>query len=181
MVPTESFENQLQHFLPEDLRCAVTLRKLSREDVERMIEYFDSLGETSRHFFHPHDFDRDNAERICCDTGSGSYRVVAEFGGRIVGYAWFTPNKEAAFATVGIGISDAFQGRKLGGALMDALTAEARARGLAALRLTVYKDNERALRLYSSRGYRIVGEEGPQHVMDLIFDQDKYLGGAIDE
>lgn len=162
--------SKYQRLLPEELRGCVTIRELRRDDVERVVAYFASLGEQSRHFFHPHEFDRENAERICSDTASGSYRIVAECSGRIVGYAWFTPGRDASLATVGIGISDDFQGRKLGGALMDALIAEAASRCFAVLRLTVYKDNERGIRLYTSRGYRIVGEEGPQHVMELVLN-----------
>lgn len=134
------------------------------------MRYFGSLGEVSRGFFHPHPFDREHAESICSASSPDIYRIVAEAGGEIVGYAWFAPSPMSPYPVVGIGVSDGFQGRGLGGALMDALSAEAVARGLAGLRLTVYKDNERGMRLYTSRGYVVVGEEGRQHVMDLVFD-----------
>ncbi len=163
----------MQEFLPEDLRSSVTLRAAGPDDVERMMRYFESLGETSRGFFHPHPFDREHSESICCDTNADTYRVVVVSDDDIVGYAWFGPSSRSPYPMVGIGVSDAFQGRRLGGALMDALTAEARARNLPGLRLTVYKNNERAVRLYTSRGYRIVGEEGKQHVMDLVLGENQ--------
>lgn len=160
----------LQGLLPAGLRDSVVLREVNCGDIDRMVEYFESLGEQSRGFFHPHPFDREHAEDICRDDNPGAYRVVAEYDGRIVGYAWFNPWKHSPYCTVGIGVSDDFQGKRLGGALMDALEAEARARKLPGLRLTVYKTNERGVRLYASRGYQIVGEEGPQHVMELALD-----------
>ena len=159
--------------MPPALKDSVVLREVECGDVERMIEYFDSLGERSRGFFHPHPFDAERAQEICGDKTPGAYRIVAECEGRIVGYAWFNPWKQSPFCTLGIAISDDFQGRGLGGALMDALEAEARARKLPGLRLTVYRTNERGVRLYVSRGYRIVGEEGPQHVMELSLDEAK--------
>lgn len=168
--------SDLQRFLPESLRDSVVLRKLRCDDADKIEGYFKSLGEDSRGFFHPHPFDREQAEKICQDTEPGVYRIVAETGGRIVGYAWFSPWNESPMSAVGIGISDDFQGRRLGGALMDALTAEAKARKLPGLVLTVYKTNERGVRLYTSRGYRIVGEQGPQHIMELAFDERSNTG-----
>lgn len=160
-----------QDFLPDCLRASVVLRELERGDVDKMMGYFESLGEHTREFFHPHPFDLAHAEEICADDNANSYRIVAECDERIVGYAWFTPWKEAPYCTVGIGIADDWQGQRLGGALMDALGAEARERKLPGLRLTVYKTNDRGVRLYKSKGYRIVGEDGPQYVMDLVLDQ----------
>ena len=160
---------ELNRFLPEELRGEVVLRLPEADDVESMLSYFESLGEASRGFFHPHPFDRENAEKICADCPADAYRVVAECAGKIVGYAWFGPTKGSEYPSVGIGISDAFQGKRLGGALMDCLSCEARRRGLPGLRLTVYKNNERGIRLYGSRGYRIVGEEKGQHVMEVLF------------
>lgn len=161
----------LQQHLPTSLRDSVILRELECGDVDRVVDYFESLSEASRDFFHPHPFDRMNAEQICRDDAPGPYRIVAECDGRIVGYAWFAPPRDCPYPTVGIAISDDFQGKRLGGALMDALTAEARRRGHAGLRLTVYKTNERGVRLYTARGYKIVGEEGHQHIMDLVFER----------
>ena len=148
------------------------LRRLSPDDTDKMMGYFESLGDDTRAHFHPHPFDLEHARSTCEDTTPECYRLVAEQDGKIVGYAWFAPAKDWKYPTVGIGISDNSQGKRLGGALMDALTAEAKQRGIPGLSLTVYKQNERGIRLYSSRGYKIVGEQGPQHVMDLIIEEE---------
>jgi len=162
---------KLNRFRAEELRTTVTLRRPRCDDVQKVLDYFESLGEASRGFFHPHPFDRENAERMCREDSHSWYRVVAEADGRIVGYAWFAPWKDHQCPTVGIGISDEFQGRHLGGALMDALIDEAKERGLPGLRLSVYPENERALKLYTSRGFRIVGKHRREHMMQLDLEE----------
>ncbi len=152
----------------------MVLRSPGPDDVCAVEAYFETLGEQTRAFFHPHPFDQQHAEHICHpEKEPEAFRIVAETAGRIVGYAWFSPSDKSPYPMVGIGISDDFQGKRLGGALMDALIAEAEQRGYAGLRLTVFKENERGVRLYRSRGYHIVGEKGQEHVMDLVFHQEK--------
>lgn len=152
----------------------VLVRSPHNDDEEAIMAYFESLGETSRGFFHPHPFDRNHARIICSELDENTYRLVAECGERIIGYAWFGPATDVTnYPTVGIGISDDYQGRGLGAALMVALSGEARIRGYTGLSLTVYKSNLRALRLYESCGYKVVGEMGEQHIMDLLFDECK--------
>lgn len=160
----------LNDFLPEELRGQVCLRTPVQGDTHKCMDYFSRLGEVSRGFFHPHPFDLEHAELICRDDNPDEFRVFAEHEDRIVGYAWFGVSSRFKLPVLGIGVSDDFQGRRLGGALMDSLAAEARRRGLPGLCLTVFKTNERGVRLYSSRGYRIAGEKGEEHVMELEFD-----------
>lgn len=155
-------------FLPDDLRAEVTIREVRPQDAQLLVEAFARLSERSVAFFHPHPFDRANAERIAETAGAPNLRLVGVSGGRVVGYAFFEPS-DADVPVVGIGVADEFQGRKLGGALMDALAAGAKARGWPGLRLTVFKTNERALRLYISRGYRIIGERGEEWIMETRF------------
>ena len=166
----------MNRFLPEELKSSVNLRSPGPGDEDSVEDYFQSLGETSRAFFHPHPFDREHAEMICRDTDPAAFRMVAECGDRIVGCAWFSPSDKSPHPMVGIGVSDDFQGKRLGGAMLDALIAEAKTRRHAGLRLTVYKENERGVRLYQSRGCRIVGEKGPEHVMELVFDHSDQSG-----
>jgi GNAT superfamily N-acetyltransferase len=55
-------------------------------------------------------------------------------------------------------------GEGIGGAVLDALLAEARRRGYSHVRLLTHVDNERSHRLYASRGFsltgRVLGGEG---------------------
>ena len=67
----------------------------------------------------------------------------------------------------------AAHGTGLGPALMDAVLAEARARGNARLLLGVHPDNRRARRFYERTGFQVVGERaflvGTQHFTDPIY------------
>lgn len=163
----------LNQFVPDELKGEVNLRVPSQDDTDKCLDYFARLSEVSRGFFHPHPFDLEHAEHICQNDNPDEFRVFAEYEGKIVGYAWFGISNRFRFPVLGIGISDDFQGRRLGGALMDSLAAEAKRRGLPGLCLTVFKTNERGVKLYTSRGYRIVGEKGEEHVMELEFEKER--------
>jgi ribosomal protein S18 acetylase RimI-like enzyme len=54
---------------------------------------------------------------------------------------------------VGIGTDPARRGRGVGGRLLDEFAAEGRRRGYATLRLSVYRDNPTARRLYERAGW----------------------------
>jgi len=153
----------------------VTLRLVALDDVERLLGFFAGLSEQSRYWFRPHGFDRDQAERIANDAcGPQTFRLVAVFDDRIIGYAWFEPFQTwPDIPTVGLGVVDEFHDRGLGRAMMRALIERAREIGCAGLRLSVCKDNPRAQHLYTSLGYRIDGEtdDGKQHTMRLLFEE----------
>lgn len=67
----------------------------------------------------------------------------------------------------------AMHGSGLGGALMTAVLAEARARGRARVLLGVHPDNRRARRFYERTGFRVIGERtftvGTQRFTDPIY------------
>jgi len=155
--------------LTDDSAKGIVVRNVTSEDEEKMVAYFESLGQASRDFFHPHPFDRENARRVCGSTDRQTFCVVAEHEDRIIGYAWFGMSEKSPYPMLGIGISDNAQGKGLGRILMDTLIEEARRRNHAGLRLTVYPNNDRAVRLYTNCGFKIVGEKGQEHVMDLVF------------
>jgi len=85
---------------------------------------------------------------------------------------------------LGMGIDPAFQGRSVGRQLLDALLAAADARGLSRVALEVWEDNERARRLYASRGFevecveRAIGYREGAFVTDL--SMARLRGAALD-
>ena len=85
-------------------------------------------------------------------TRSYLVAVPSDDSDEILGYAGlFAPGTEADVQTVAV--APAAQGRGLGGRLVDALIAEARRRGATSLLLEVRADNERAIALYTARGF----------------------------
>ncbi|MDH7571266.1 MAG: GNAT family N-acetyltransferase, partial [Armatimonadota bacterium] len=152
------------------------LRPLRVSDVDRLLAFFVSLSPESRRLFRPYAFTRDDAARACSEAeGDRSTRlvIIRPQGDAIVGYGYFT---EAGVADpripiLGIAIADSYQNMGLGRALMEALIEEARLQGKLGLQLTVYKENARAIHLYSRLGFQLTGEadNGRQHAMRLAF------------
>ena len=66
---------------------------------------------------------------------------------------------EPSFGVLALGVLPEKQGRGIGRRLMEEATHVARARGFRRMHLTVAASNERAIRLYSSQGWRIENRE----------------------
>ena len=92
----------------------------------------------------------------------GSYGLVAEADARVVGLGSLhaddgSPRRRHA-AEVGLVVHPGWHGKGVGRALLDALTDLAdNWLGLRRLELTVYADNDAAIRLYESCGFRREG------------------------
>ncbi len=87
---------------------------------------------------------------------------VAEFDGRFAGSVSFDERPEfpQLLHLFALAVVPALQGRGVGSALIGAVEAEARRRGLEGVYLGVADDNHRAQRLYERLGYR---REGAAH------------------
>jgi len=101
------------------------------------------------------------------DTDLG---VLAEADGHPVGAAWlrFRPATDPGYGFVAadvpeltIGVAAGWRGRGIGRALLRAIAAQARARGIARISLSVERKNY-AQRLYLSEGYRVVDSSDAQ-------------------
>ena len=94
--------------------------------------------------------------------GAQTLMLVAEHAGKAVGCAGLHPVGPAVrrrhVASLGISVSVEAQGRGVGRALMDALLDYADNWGhVLRTELTVYSDNERAIRLYRRHGFEAEG------------------------
>ncbi|MCC2610401.1 GNAT family N-acetyltransferase [Neorhizobium petrolearium] len=91
------------------------------------------------------------------NQSSNSFELIAEFEGRIVGICGLSrfPNPRRAHAgSIGMGVHDAYQGRGIARALLGEILAIAdRWLNLKRVELTVYTDNDRAIRLYERNGF----------------------------
>src|SRR5512140_2616638 len=88
-------------------------------------------------------------------------RIVAEDGGRVVGWAALSPVSRracyAGVAEVSAYVAAAARGRGLGRALLEALIREAEAHGIWTLQGATFPENTASLRLQGSFGFRILG------------------------
>jgi ribosomal protein S18 acetylase RimI-like enzyme len=64
------------------------------------------------------------------------------------------PGKDNMVSLVGIAVSPSFSGYNIGSSLMNKFEELARLKGFSAMRLSVYDDNEAALRLYKKNGWQ---------------------------
>lgn len=83
--------------------------------------------------------------------------LVAEVEGAILGYALVLLRQGSRTARLYSLARDPAAPSGLGGRLLEAAEAAARAQGRTALRLEVGHSNMNALRLYERRGYRVTG------------------------
>jgi GNAT superfamily N-acetyltransferase len=147
----------------------IAIRRLRPDDADLLAGFFAGLSEQSRHWFHPHAFDRATAERICAGGGIQQpphnpdrpdtpreiyWLLVVSRAGReaAAGYGFYLRWDQPQPA-LGIAIGDAFQNAGLGRSLMQFLLDVARSHGRSGVRLTVYDDNRRARHLYERFGF----------------------------
>jgi putative acetyltransferase len=92
-----------------------------------------------------------------------SYVLVAEVASKavgLIGLHWGTRPRTRHVAHLGMTVSEQYQGRGIGKALMGAaLDAADRWLNLVRVELEVYPDNERAVRLYQQSGFELEGRK----------------------
>jgi putative acetyltransferase len=89
-----------------------------------------------------------------------SLNIVAEHNGEIIGSAGLHryPGRRSHAATLGMGVHDDYQGKGIGTALLrELIDAADNWLGLRRIELTVYTDNDRAIRLYQRFGFETEG------------------------
>jgi RimJ/RimL family protein N-acetyltransferase len=137
------------------------------DEAELLAFFRERLSPRSQYFFCPHDPSRPEecldqfGERIRRHAERRDLTLVVERDGAIVGYffLWGLDRTDGRPPTLGIGLADALHGCGVGPAMMDHLIARARALGLPAIELTHESTNERAARLYLSRGFVYTGRD----------------------
>jgi [ribosomal protein S18]-alanine N-acetyltransferase len=139
---------------PATSDAALEFRVLSPELAPALAELFAAFASgPDAAFFHPHPMTDDEARRICGQRGRDLY-YAAMAGGTVLAYGLLRGWDEGyTVPSLGIAIHPAARGRGLARPFMAFLHAAAKQRGAGQVRLTVYKDNERAVELYRRLGY----------------------------
>ncbi len=154
-------------------QARIEIRPLEHGDAKRLDALFHSLGDRSRHWFHPHPFDKETAEALVAAIANPDerrYLMIGHLEARevVVGYG-FLMELDAEMPTLGIAIADREHGRGYGERMMRYLIETGRELGKRGIQLTVYDDNAGARHLYERCGFttrRIV------HHMDIVFDKE---------
>ena len=88
---------------------------------------------------------------------SGRYYLVAEDAGGLVGYAGLLSPDGSQADVLTMAVAEDHWGQRIGAMLLDSLVAEAARQGCTEVFLEVRVDNDRAQRLYRSRGFTGIG------------------------
>jgi len=143
---------------------ALNIRRISAKDAAAMARYMGDPAIFGALLQMPYPSEAAWQARLSDDGGAGKLDItlVAERDGELVGSAGLFSTGPAARRrhAMGLGISVAreAQGQGVGNALMVALCDYAdRWAGVLRLELTVYTDNETAIRLYRKFGFEVEG------------------------
>jgi GNAT superfamily N-acetyltransferase len=142
----------------------VHLRPLRRDERDLVAGFFAGLSGRSRQrrFLGPMPrLPEWMLRRLVEVDGHRHVAVVAEVDGGCAGIGRFVaPSGEPGAAEVAVTVADRFQGRGIGGLLLDALTAAAERAGLATLVYLVDPLNRPMLALLRARGVALAFRDG---------------------
>ncbi|HOU09668.1 MAG TPA: N-acetyltransferase [Clostridiales bacterium] len=154
---------------------APLVRPLQAEDTDLLYSVFCGLSEWSRKKYRPHDFTYETASKFTGEglSEKGCRRFIAllrEDGALQAAGFCFLYNMESETPSLGIAVSDRYQRRGVGAAMMGHMIQTARAAGKKGLRLTTDKDNIAGQALYQNYGFVITGEgKEDDYLMALDF------------
>ncbi len=143
-------------WLPDGARVRLRAASESGQDDDALRRLYFSLSDTTRYMYFCAGVPATAlwAERFVSlghRDGERSYVLVAEVDGEVIGFARFSqgPHAEPGERTADLGVilTDAWQGRRLGGHMVCRLAAEAQARGVTTFTTVVLWENRRMLRL----------------------------------
>ncbi len=146
----------------------IEFRRLRPELAEEFERFFQTINNPEDlSFFHPHAFTPEKARELCEYTGRDLYYVAYD-GSAILAYGMLCGWDEGyEIPSLGIALHPAARGRGLARTFMLFLHLAAKWRGASKVRLTVFKDNVPAVRLYTGLGY-LYQEKNDQEYVGFI-------------
>jgi GNAT superfamily N-acetyltransferase len=171
---------------PQSLSPAFALRPATIADAGRVRDLFcRSFRATFGHLYPPHELEEwlegMSEARFRVEAGCASHACFLGEApdGRLLGYVTLGP-QDLGIAPASrwwvlrqLYLDEEAKGTGLAQALMEAALAEARARGVKELYLTVWVDNHRARRFYERYGFEEVGAYA--FVVGSTIDDDRIL------
>ncbi|MEX2221722.1 MAG: GNAT family N-acetyltransferase [Candidatus Rokuibacteriota bacterium] len=158
MRDTAPYPRELAHTVTLKDGSSVRIRPIRAEDEPRLVERYERLSRNTAYqrfftvlrrlppdwyrFFANVDYQRRLALVAERDTVAGVH---------LIGVGRYEPSEEPDTAEVAFVVEDDWQGRGLGGILLDAVLQAAEARGIRRFRAYVLADNHRMLRLLHVR------------------------------
>jgi len=144
---------------------ALEFRPVDRNLEQSLADFFRALkreGDEKR--FHPHPLTDEEAKRRVRYSGKDLYYALLERD-KVIGYGMLRGWDEGyEVPNLGIAIHPSVRGMGLSKLFMHFLHIVARRKGVSKVRLKVYPDNTKAVRLYEGLGYTFQTEEAEQLV-----------------
>jgi ribosomal protein S18 acetylase RimI-like enzyme len=153
------------------MNSGVVIRKVSADDTAALGDFFMAVAadaDTVR-FFHPHPFTREFAAELCrkADTYRDRY-YVACYKNRVIAYMMLRGWDEGyTIPSFGVCNHPDLRDVGLGHALLAHAIQESREAGAPQMRLTVFKNNERAVHVYRKFGF-LFHDKNEQEVVGLL-------------
>ena len=145
---------------PSSEKIEPQLRAIRPSDAEALCAIFNMPGFRWGTLRMPFEM-VEQVERRIAKSGQETTWIVAELDGKVVGHGSLVVQgspRRSHIGEINIGLDDGFVGKGIGSAILAALLDVAdNWRALKRVELTVYADNEPAIRLYSSHGFEIEG------------------------
>lgn len=134
---------------------ALEIRRLAPEFEKSLVVFFKALRTGSEvSLFHPHPLNAETASLLSKSTGLDLYYLMM-IGDTILAYGMLRGWDEGyQVPSLGLAVHPDFRGRGLGDLLLNFLHAAARQRGAKSIRLKVYTDNAKAVKLYKKYCYK---------------------------
>ncbi len=153
----------------------ITIRPATQEDAEALAKVFADRSASNGTLQHPYTSSEVWRTRLAGNVGTRQVVFAAMVNGRVVGNAGLHPlndnPRQKHVCGLGISIAEAYQGRGVGRALMNAcLDFADNWANYARVELTVHADNARAVKLYESLGFEHEGR-----LRDFSFREGGYV------
>ena len=153
----------------------ITIRPATEDDAEAFAKVFSDRSASNGTLQHPYTPAEVWRTRLAGNVGTRQVVFAAVVNGRVVGNAGLHPlndnPRQKHVCGLGISIADAYQGRGVGRALMNAcLDFADNWANYARVELTVHADNARAVKLYESLGFEHEGR-----LRDFSFREGGYV------
>lgn len=157
----------------------VIIRPATEDDAEAFARVFTDRSAANGTLQHPYTSPEVWRTRLAGNIGTRQVVFAAVVNGRVVGNAGLHPvndnPRQKHVCSLGISISDAYQGRGVGRALMNAcLDFADQWANYSRVELTVHADNARAIKLYESLGFVSEGR-----LRDFSFREGGYVDALI--
>ncbi|MCC6574155.1 MAG: GNAT family N-acetyltransferase [Planctomycetes bacterium] len=152
----------------------IVVRRVRLEDADSLCACIGSVALERKYLGTTEPFPLENIRKMVGEVvKNGSAQLVAEAGGRIVGWCDALPRPYEGRRHVGVlgmGLLPEYRGRRIGARLLEGCRRMARTAGITRVELEVYASNTRAAALYDRFKFEHEGTKRKARFLDGVYD-----------